>query len=187
MKLKSVMQSLSLAEKQQIVQLRLLIARAAQPDSLAWWEDDSLTPSGSFLLEKAFVFAPEEAGRTLALRAAGYRFQAAFAGEPDALHLFRLEPTGEVEYGLREVDVMKLKLPAQPIVSIEDLKQQLTGLAGSAPGYKVVSERAEHRIEIRLSDEADRSNPLRLAQIFARAMLEGQPGAPLFPYLAART
>jgi len=75
---------------------RLYIARAAQKDSRRWWEDESLTPSGAFALELRLPAAPIEAGRKLALAAARARHQNAFADDPDAIHLFRLDRTGPV-------------------------------------------------------------------------------------------
>lgn len=177
------MQPLTNTEEQQIIQLRLLIARAAQDDSLKWWEDNSLTPSGEFLLDKVFVFAPAAAGRTLALQTAQSRYEAAFETEPETLHLFRLEPSGAVEYGLRDADLMKVEMPAGPISSLDELRQKLSLLVKSPPAYQVVSERADHRLEIHLCDDRIRTDPLRLAQVFAWASMEGKPGSPLFPYL----
>lgn len=177
------MQPLTKIGKKQIIQLRLFIARAAQEDSLRWWEDNSLTPSGEFLLDKIFVFDPTQAGRTLALQTAQSRYQAAFESMPEALHLFRLEPSGAVEYDLRDVDVMQADSPAGAISALDELKHHLTRIIETPPGYQVVSERADHRLEIRLRNDHVRTDPLQLAQVFAWASLEGKPGAPLFPYL----
>lgn len=177
------MPALSLIQKTQIIHLRLLIARAAQPDSLNWWDDNSLSPAGDFLIDKLFLYAPQEAGRKLGLEAAASRYRAAFNHAQPALHLFRLEGSGEVEHGLREVNLLEIDLPQEPILTIDSLKQPLLRITGEPPGYSAVSERAERRLEIRLKDEKLRDNPLRMAQVFAWAMLEGRPGAPLFPYL----
>ena len=181
------MQPLTDFEKQKIIRIRLLIARAAQNDSLRWWEDDSLTPSGAFLLDKAFVFAPEAAGRTLALQTARSRYRAAFETQPAALHLFRLEPSGAVEHGLQGVNPAAVEIPAGPIASVDELRQQLLHLIQTPPGYQIVGERADHRLEIRLRDDRIRTDPLRLTQGFAWASLEGKPGSPLFPYLPSNS
>ena len=179
------MQPLSYTEKQKIIQLRLIIARAAQEDSLKWWDDNALTPSGGFLLDKVFVFAPTAAGKALALQTARSRYEAAFENAPGTLHLFRLEFSGAVEYHFREVDIMKIDPPANAIASLDELKQLLLRIIPAPPGYQVVSERADHRLEIRLRDDRVRTDPARLAQVFAWASLEGKPGYPLFPYLAS--
>jgi hypothetical protein len=180
------MQPLTLHEQQQIIQIRLLIAFAAQVEHLNWWEDNALSPAGSHLLDRAFVFAPEEAGRKLALLTARSRYQAAFETEPESLHLFRLEPTGEIEYHLRSVEVKKLTLPEKPPKSVDDLKQALLKLTSETPGYKLIAERPENRLEIRMLDDSLISNPLRLTQVFAWASQEGRPGVPVFPYLSSR-
>ena len=177
-------QPLTLVENQQILRLRLLLARAAQRDSLKWWEDDSLTQAGAFLLERGFVFAPSEAARKVALQTAACRYQGAFEDQTRVLHLFRLDESGAVEHGLREADVMQDDLPADPITDLDTLKRFLAQACGDRSGFTVVAERAEHRLEIRLKDEKTRSNPLRLAQIFAWASLEGKLEYPLFPYLS---
>ena len=69
-----------------ILSLRLLIARAANKDSLAWWDDDSLADHTVFLLDRIFPIAPRLAGRSLALRAAVARHQVAVAAEERAVH-----------------------------------------------------------------------------------------------------
>jgi len=43
---------------QLILRLRLLIVRAANRDSLAWWDDEALTAPAGFLLERLFPVAP---------------------------------------------------------------------------------------------------------------------------------
>jgi len=48
-----------------ILGLRLVIVRAANRDSLAWWDDESLTPHARFLLGRIFPMAPPLAARSL--------------------------------------------------------------------------------------------------------------------------
>ena len=74
-----------------ILGLRLLLARAANQDSLARWDDESLTTHVGFLLERIFPMAPALAARSLALRAALARHQAACGARDKALHLYRLD------------------------------------------------------------------------------------------------
>lgn len=170
-------------QKQALLQLRLLIARAAQKDSLNWWEDDSLTQAGSYLLERLFLADPGEAGRKLALAAAKTRYQAAFNGEDSVLHLFRLDMTGEIEYGLQGVRLAGIPLPADPIASLDDLRQDLLEMTGQVPQFKILGERAHHRIEIGLKEPVAKLSVLDIAKTLAWAALEGKPGQPIFPYI----
>ena len=65
------------AEINEILTLRLLIARAAQPDSRHWWDDNSLTDEGLTLARRVFSRKPERACNHLALKAAIVRHRAA--------------------------------------------------------------------------------------------------------------
>ena len=71
-----------------ILRLQLLVARAANKDSQAWWDDESLTPHAGFLLERIFPMAPTLAAKSLALKAAAARHRVACAGHENALHLY---------------------------------------------------------------------------------------------------
>jgi hypothetical protein len=94
-----------------ILSLRLLIARAANADSLAWWDDESLTPHAGFLLERLFPRAPSLAARSLALRAALARHQAACAHHEGALHLYRLDVDSRDELVLRFEPLLPIPAP----------------------------------------------------------------------------
>ena len=74
-----------------ILGLRLLLARAANQDSLARWDDESLTTHVGFLLERIFPMAPALVACSLALRAVLARQQAACGARDKALHLYRLD------------------------------------------------------------------------------------------------
>lgn len=175
---------LDIEEKNTLLGLRLLIARAAQKDSLSWWEDDSLTQAGGYLLERLFLADPGEAGRKLALEAAGTRYQAAFNGEANALHLFRLDKTGEVEHSLQGIRLSDIAVEPNPIPTIDGLRQALLALTGQPQPFQVIGERADHRLEIGLKTPTARLSVLEIAKMLAWASLEGQPGQPIFPYIA---
>ncbi len=178
------MSTLNADQIKQIVQLRLLIARAAQKDSLHWWDDDSLTAAGGFLLGRLFMNAPEAASRRLAITAAESRYQAAFSGEDHLLHLFRLDLAGNIEKIFGTVPLVTLSIPDLPIAGLDDLRQNITSITGGdPPAFQVIAERANHRLEIQITDNENLSNPLILTQIFAWASLHGKPGAPIFPYI----
>jgi len=168
---------------QTILSLQLLIARAAQKDSLKWWEDDSLTPSGKYLLERLFFIDPDEAGRKLALEAARTRYQAAFEGSNNILHLFHLDQTGEVELSLQGIRLSTISIPPEPIPSTDILCRMLLERAGSPLKYQVVGERSNNRREIRLINTASNLSVLAIAKTLACASLEGYPGKPIFPYI----
>jgi hypothetical protein len=165
-----------------LLSLQYLISRAAQKDSLNWWEDDSLTQAGGYLLERLFPTNPKEAGLKLALEAAKTRYQAAFQGENAALHLFRLDKTGEIEHSLIRSRLTDIPVSLEPIGSIETLRQKLFDLTGPSPTYQVLGEHANHRVEIRLDPSIKPTN-LTIAQALTWACLEGIPGKPVFPYI----
>ena len=95
--------AISREDAQSILSLRLLVARAANKDSLSWWDDESLTSYGGFLLERIFPFAPELAARSLALRAATARHRAVGSSQEAALHLYRLDLDGQDTLTLQSV------------------------------------------------------------------------------------
>jgi hypothetical protein len=44
---------------QQILQLRLIVCRAAATDALHWWDDESLTEAGLTLAQRVFAHSPD--------------------------------------------------------------------------------------------------------------------------------
>lgn len=174
---------LEVGEKTTILGIRLLIARAAQKDSLNWWEDDSLTPAGGYVLERLFLAAPQEAGRKLALEAARTRYQAAFNGENNPLHLFRLDKTGEIEHGLQDIPIMSVPVPLEPIPTRDMLRQKFLEFTGQPDKFKVIGERANHRMEIRPANPHKKYATLEIVKILAWATLEGEANQPVFPYI----
>jgi hypothetical protein len=175
---------LDVPDKLGLLSLRLLIARAAQKDSLGLWEDDSLTQAGSYLLDRLFLADPIEAGRMLALEAARTRYQAAFNGEDTVLHLFHLDKTGEVEHGLQGIRLTNVPVPSEPITTQDALRQNLLELTGEPPKFHIVGERANHRFEISVIPSIGNISILNLAKVLAWATLEGKPGQPIFPYIS---
>jgi len=176
---------LDVKEKNTILGLRLLVARAAQKDSLNWWEDDSLTQSGDYLLERLFLTDPGEAGRKLALEAARTRYQAAFNGDDSAIHLFHLDRTGDVEYDLLGIRLVDIPIPSEPMPTRDMLRQSLLDLTGQPPQFKIVGERADHRLEIGMQHTVGRVSVVNIAAALAWASLEGKPGQPVFPYITS--
>jgi len=168
-----------------ILNLRLLISRAAQKDSLSWWEDESLTEAGSYLIERLFANAPDLAARKLALKAAYARHQAAFAEVDNALHLFHLDQDGKIELALRNVSLTSMKVPFDPIDTIDKLKSALLEILQDPPKIELVGERNRSRLEIELGVDDPQETPIGRAKALAWAYLQGDMGKPVFPYIKA--
>jgi hypothetical protein len=163
-----------------VLSLRLLIARAANKDSLAWWDDESLTPHAGFLLERIFPTAPALAARSLALAAASARHQAACP--ESALHLYRLDIDNRDRLALRFAPLLPISVPEEPITTIDTLRHHLLGLTGEPMPYTVVRRNA-HWTQIEIPPCPAGSSPLaHRARTLAWAYLEGSPGGPTLPY-----
>lgn len=170
----------SLSIYSQILALRLLILRAAQKDSLAWWEDESLTQAGGFLVEKLFLMDTAESARQLAMEAARTRYRMAFGEDRKRLHLLWLDPKGQVEFELRRARFMEIEMPAEPISTLEAFREKLLALTGQPMPYERVDVGNNNILEIRVNNRTD---PLDLAKTLAWACLESPPRKPFFPYV----
>lgn len=168
-----------------ILRLRLLISRAANRDSLAWWDDDALTAPAGFLLERLFPVAPPLAARSLALRAAFTRHEGACAGMTGILHLYRLDADNADGLALRNVPLLPVPYPEAPITTMEMLREHLSALLGGPGQYKIVLRRDGGALQIAIPPcPAGVWAPLHRARSFAWAYLEGAPGQPVFPFVA---
>jgi hypothetical protein len=175
------LQDLSTASTRAILALRLLIARAANSDSLRWWDDESLTDPAGYLLDRLFPTAPALAGRSLALRAAQARHQAACSQE--GLHLYRLDPQGHDQLALRFVSPLSVGVPEAPIRSIEELRAHLNKLTKTAQPYAEVRRTTSDGLLVEVPPSGGEVHPLlHRARTLAWAYLEGAPGKPVFPY-----
>jgi len=164
-----------------ILGLRLLVARAANKDSLAWWDDESLTAHAGFLLERIFPMAPPLAARSLALAAALARHQAVCTEK--ALHLYRLDPDNQDKLALRFAPLLPISVPEEPITTLEVLHQHLLDLTGEPAPYTVVRETIAHGLQIEPPPCPPGVSPLaHRARTLAWAYLEGAPGEPVFPF-----
>lgn len=168
-----------------ILRLRTVIARAAQKDSLAWWEDEALTTQGKYLIERIFPGAPAVTGRNLALAAAAARHQAALHGIDQALHLFHLSGDNADRLAMRaarhqaEDDLPSL---SDPIPDFETLRRILLDRTGKQPRYEKVGVRSQYNgMRIRLREPSP--DILDVAHALAWAYLEGEVGKPVFPYV----
>jgi hypothetical protein len=166
-----------------IFSLRLLVARAANKDSLAWWDDESLTPHAGFLLERLFPMAPPLAARSLALSAALARHQAACSANEKALHLYRLDADNQDKLAMRFVPLLPIPVPNQAITTMDALSQHLLRLLGEPAPYNVVQRTKTDGLQIEIPPSpAGVSSLLHRAKTLAWAYLEGAPGQPIFPF-----
>lgn len=169
---------------QAILELRLLIARAANKDSLAWWDDESLASQGTFLLNRLFPVAPQTAARSLALRAAQSRHQAAFASEPNALHLFHLDAANQDELAVRQVAPSVVFVPEESINTMDMLRARLVQLIDAPRPYKRVRLIGNEGLLIEIPAPPAGVPVWRYrAQTLAWAYLEGACGQPVFPFI----
>lgn len=176
---------LPLETQRSILALRLLIARAGGADGLRWWEDHSFTDSATYIFDRLFPVSPPLAARTLALRAAWRRHKAAC--DPEALHLYRLDPDNRDGLALRDLSPLDVDLPTTPTTSMEALRAALLALTGEPRAYRVIMERAGHALHIELSPPPRGMEPLlHRAQTLAWAYLQSAPEQPLFPFCYPR-
>jgi len=170
---------------QTILRLRLLIARAANRDSLAWWDDEALTAPAGFLLERLFPVAPPLAARSLALRAAFARHEGACTDIGGALHLYRLDADNADGLALRTVPLLSVPYPEAPIITTDALREHLIALLGQPVQVKIAQRRNGGALQITIPPcPAGVWAPLHRAKSFAWAYLEGAPGQPVLPFVA---
>jgi hypothetical protein len=166
-----------------VLGLRLLMARAANKDSLAWWDDESLTPHASFVLERIFPMAPRLAARSLALAAALARHQAACPASDGALHLYRLDADNRDRLALRFALLISIPVLEEPITTMDALRRHLLNLTGVPASYTVLRRVDAHGLLIQIPPNPERiSTLLHRARALAWAYLEGAPGEPVFPF-----
>ena len=172
------------SEAHTILTLRLLIARAASTDSLAWWEDDSLTPHAAYLLQRLFPVAPEQAARSLALVAATVRHQAVCSAGGRGLHLYHLDADGREELAVRSLSLADVTLSHEPLTTIGLLREHLAALVGAPMPYTIVRETDAHALQVEIPPPAPGVSLLtHRARTLAWAYLEGSPKEPVFPFI----
>jgi hypothetical protein len=171
------------ATKIALLKLRLLIMRAAQKDSLNWWEDESLTTAGEYLVERLFLMDTTESARRLALEAGRIRYRMAFGGTEDRLHLFHLDPNNLVDFELNGQRLSDLDIPLDPITSHDVLRAHLLELTGKPMPYELAgSPDANNILEIRIRTSMKKISILEVAETLAWACLESPANKPYFPY-----
>lgn len=131
-----------------ILQLRLTVARAAQRDSLSWWDDAVLTPEADLLLRRLFPRSGTHAAWTLALRAARARHEVVLAAWPHAHHLFSFGV--DVENHLDEIMRARktVDTPPNPIRSRAELATELRAIATEPTTLSVQTTESDRTIQL---------------------------------------
>lgn len=171
-------------EATQILRLRTLIARAAQVDSLKWWEDESLTDGGLYLLERIFWGSPSTTSRNLAHSAALHRHQSALKAQYGGIHLFQLSIDNIEEETLKSiVNYVTIDLEGlSPISDLEHLRHKLLEIIEAEPQYTIVNfSPLNHSLQILPLTSS--GGILDYAYALSWAYLEGNMGQAVFPYI----
>lgn len=167
-----------------ILQLRLLIARAAGSDSLRWWEDESFSTDGRFILDRLFPFAPPLISRSLAILAAVRRHTNAMAPHSRYLHLYRLDNDGLDRLALSKEPLLPIPVPAEPITTLAQLRHHLLTLLGDEPAFTAHKLPESPLVRLELSAcPPDMPLLVQRARALASAYLHAQPAHPVFPYI----
>ena len=176
-------ETVSKDEARTILRLRLLLARAANRDSMGWWDDESLTPHAAFVRERIFPIAPGLGARSLALTAAMARHQAACAGRENALHLYRLDPDGQDALAVRSIPLLTIPFPKEPILSVDALRRELLAQQVQPAPYTAVHRTENGGLLIQIPPAPAGASPLlHRARTLAWAYLEGTPSQPVIPF-----
>lgn len=180
------MKSAPRADIELVQSLRLLIARAANRDSLSWWDDDSLTAPAGFLLERLFPVAPTLAARSLALAAARSRHRGALGDVGAALHLYRLDTDNADALASRDIRLLDVHYPEAPIATLDVLAERLEALIGQPQQVKIVDRLLGGGLQIAIPPcPFGVWPPLHRAGFLAWAYLEGAAARPVFPFIVA--
>lgn len=112
-----------------ILDLRLLVARAGESDSLSWWDDHALTEQGQWALERLYPRNAPYAGARLAIEAAAIVHAKTIAQRP-AVTLFGFGADLDTRV-MRQLDLLRMDEEpltiAPPLRSPSELDALLRG------------------------------------------------------------
>jgi len=161
-----------------ILRLRAAVCRAAQGDSLRWWDDESLTPYARVILDPLFPRTAPSAAIKIAFEAARLRYRAAFAAANARVrHLFSLDD--ETEMSLVDAEPAGVAPSEGPIADAEAFRLVL---GADWRDYDVMDRGAAGLLEIRPRD-GSLTDSVEMARALASAHAEGGSGAPVFPFI----
>lgn len=123
-----------------ILDLRLLIARAGEQDSLAWWDSHALTEQGQWVLERLYPRYAPHAGARLAIEAAAI-VHAKAVGQRPAVTLFTLGGDLDARV-MRQLDLRRMEdeplAVTPPVRSPEELEARLSQVVALTDGDRAV-------------------------------------------------
>ncbi len=172
-------------EAEAILRLRLIVARAAQIDSLRWWDDRSLTLEGDFMTARLFPEHPRVAGAKIAMATARARHWAAIPRPPGVVHLFDLGD--ELERELAAAPLNEAWIPGDSFAAMDAFVFALGNIAPDGAGCRYSGQADTQTGALRIELSLDTSSELKsaLAEAGALALAYNSAGMarPVFPYL----
>lgn len=169
-----------------IFQLRLLIARAAQTDSLCWWQDNSLTNEGNFVLERLFIKHSHSAAIRMSFAAAAARHWSAIQRESKKIHLFDFGE--ESEYRLSQFKINEDQVSLQRIASVQELMQGIKSILPSIIEIRISSPGTNGETEVNVDPESlIKDDPIFVyASALALAYEQAHLQQPVFPFIRVK-
>lgn len=174
---------MTVSEVKSILRLRLIVCRAAQADSLQWWDDRSLTIEGAFVVERLFGKRPRVIAAKIALAAARTRHWAAMPKSTNVAHLFDLGD--EIEEEIGAVPLEEHWIPTQPFASVNDFALAIKRIVADDITWKQDQPNQDGAFEVRLSARSTKGvdSTLALARVLALAYAGARQRQPVFPFL----
>lgn len=160
----------------------LLIARAGARDSLNWWDDDSLTSAGEFVLGRIFPRKWKQISYRLAIRAVKEKHEGAVhaVGLEDFITLFSIVSLVGLESAVAE-DIV-----SSPINSIDEFTGRLTILCPRVIEFDVPQATASGLLDMTGIASDDGTSTETLVAAFASGYTRAQAGKPVFPFIRRR-
>jgi hypothetical protein len=157
----------------------LLIARAGAKDSLNWWDDDSLTSAGEFVLGRIFPRKWKLISCRLAIRAAKEKHEGAArtVGLEDIATLFSNVSTVGLESTVAEGIV------TSPLHSMDEFRGRLATLCPRVTEFDVPQPQDSGLLDITDITGGDNPSTETLVAAFASGYTRAQAGKPVFPFI----
>lgn len=167
------------AEENHSALVALLVARAGAKDSLNWWDDDSLTSAGEFVLGRIFPRKWKLISYRLAMYAAKEKHDGAArtVGLEDFTTLFSNVFIVGLESAVAEGIV------SSPINSMDEFKGRLTTLCPRVTEFDVPQPQASGLLDITDITGDNIPSTETLVEAFASGYTRAQAGKPVFPFI----
>jgi hypothetical protein len=174
---------MTVSDVETILRLRLIVCRAAQLDSLQWWDDQSLTTEGAFVVERLFGGRPRVAAAKIALAAARVRHWAAMPKSKNVVHLFDFGD--DIEEQINSVSLEEGWISSSAFTSTDDFGSAIRGIAADEIDYKRSDPDQNGALELHLSARLGKGMNVILARarVLALTYAVARPRQPVFPFL----